>query len=252
MSSTPARLGLFSVIIPARDEEESLPSTVRDIVETFTAEGIPHEIVVVDDGSRDRTWKVLQELQRTFPSIVPTRNASGANGFGRAVVWGLDHSRGDAVVIMMADASDSPQDAVKYWRMLNEGNDCAFGSRFVAGGEVIDYPRIKLLVNRIANALVRIGFNIPLNDTTNAFKAYRRTVIDGCRPFLAPHFNLTVELPLKAMVRGFSYAITPISWRNRKFGVAKLKIKEMGSRYFFICAYVWLEKYFSRGDYRRK
>jgi len=252
MSSGPAPLKLFSVVIPARDEEESLPSTVQDIHDTFTAAGIPHEIVVVDDGSRDQTWSVLLKLKRTIPTLALSRNTSGSHGFGRAVVWGFDHSRGDAVVVMMADASDSPADAIKYWRLLNEGNDCAFGSRFMAGSEVIDYPRFKLFVNRIANALVRIGFNIPLNDTTNAFKAYRRTVIDGCRPFLAPHFNLTVELPLKAIVRGYSYAITPISWRNRKYGVAKLKIKEMGSRYFFICAYVWLEKYFSRGDYRRK
>jgi dolichol-phosphate mannosyltransferase len=250
-SAAPAPLTLLSVVIPARDEEESLPSTIEDIVTTFTAEGVPHEIVVVDDGSRDRTWAVLQELRRKFPTLAPTQN-TGLNGFGRAVVRGLDHSRGDAVVIMMADASDAPSDAVKYWRLLNGGFDCAFGSRFVEGGEVIDYPRVKLFVNRIANFFVRLGFNIPLNDTTNAFKAYRRTVIDGCRPFLAPHFNLTVEIPLKAIVRGYSYTITPISWRNRKFGVAKLKIKEMGSRYFFICAYVWLEKYFSRGDYRRR
>ncbi len=250
--AAPAPLRLLSVIIPARDEEESLPPTIEDIVTTFTAEGIPHEIVVVDDGSKDRTWSVLQTLREKYPSLAPTQNASGAHGFGRAIIWGLDHSRGDAVVIMMADASDSPSDAVKYWRLLNAGHDCAFGSRFVEGGEVIDYPRVKPFVNRVANFLVRVGFNIPLNDTTNAFKAYRRSVIDGCRPFLAPHFNLTVEIPLKAIVRGYSFAITPISWRNRKFGVAKLKIKEMGSRYFFICAYVWLEKYFSRGDYRRK
>ena len=247
----PTPLTLFSVVIPARDEEESLPPTLQDIHDTFTAERIPHEIVVVDDGSTDRTWPVLQELKKKIPTLAPTRNGN-ANGFGRAVVWGFDHSRGDAVVVMMADASDAPGDAVKYWRLLNEGYDCAFGSRFVHGGEVIDYPRVKLLVNRLANFLVRVGFHIPLNDTTNAFKAYRRTVIDGCRPFLAPHFNLTVEIPLKAIVRGYSYKVLPISWRNRKHGVAKLKIKEMGSRYFFICAYVWLEKYFSRGDYRRK
>ncbi len=249
-ASTP--LQLFSVVIPARDEEESLPSTLQDIFDTLTVEGIPHEIVVVDDGSNDRTWTVLQALRQKFPTLAPTQNASGTHGFGRAVTWGMEQSRGDAIVIMMADASDSPADAARYWRLLNEGYDCAFGSRFVEGGEVVDYPRVKLFVNRIANFLVRVGFNIPLNDTTNAFKAYRRTVIDGCRPFLAPHFNLTVELPLKAIVRGYSFAVTPISWRNRKFGVAKLKIKEMGSRYFFICAYVWLEKYFSRGDYRRK
>jgi dolichol-phosphate mannosyltransferase len=249
--SAAAPLTLFSVIIPARDEEESLPPTIADLVGTFTAAGIPHEIVVVDDASRDRTWAVLQELKAKYPTLSPVQNL-GQHGYGRAVVRGLDHCRGDAMVIMMADASDSPQDAVKYWRLLNEGYDCVFGSRFIAGGEVIDYPRVKLMVNRLANLLVRVGFAIPLNDTTNAFKAYRRTVIDGCRPFLAPHFNLTVEIPLKAMVRGYSYTITPISWRNRRHGVAKLKIKEMGSRYFFICAYVWLEKYFSRGDYRRK
>jgi dolichol-phosphate mannosyltransferase len=249
--ASPRPLELYSVVIPARDEEESLPETLRDIHATFTRAGVPHEIVVVDDGSSDRTWKVLQDLKHEIPTLAPTQN-TGLHGFGRAVVWGLDHSRGDAVVIMMADASDSPTDAVRYWELLNRGNDCAFGSRFVEGGQVIDYPRMKLFVNRIANALVRFGFNIPLNDTTNAFKAYRRTVIDGCRPFLAPHFNLTVEIPLKAMVRGYSYAIMPISWRNRRYGEAKLKIKEMGSRYFFICAYVWLEKYFSRGDYRRR
>jgi dolichol-phosphate mannosyltransferase len=248
---TPADLKLFSVIIPARDEEESLPSTVEAIAQTFTAAHIPHEIVVVDDGSKDRTWAVLQELKARHPSLAPTRNP-GANGFGRAVVWGLERSRGDAVVIMMADASDAPSDAVKYWDVLQQGYDCAFGSRFVAGGRVIDYPRVKLFVNRLANLLVRLGFRIPLNDVTNAFKAYRRTVIEGCAPFLAPHFNLTVEIPLKAIVRDYTYAVVPISWQNRRFGEAKLKIKEMGSRYFFICAYVWLEKYFSRGDYRRK
>jgi dolichol-phosphate mannosyltransferase len=245
-------LTLLSVVIPARDEEASLPPTIEDLVASLTAAGVPHEIVVVDDGSRDRTWAVLQELARKYSTLVPTQNASGGNGFGRAVVWGFDHSRGDAIVIMMADASDSPADAIKYWQLLNAGHDCVFGSRFIEGGAVIDYPRVKLLVNRLANFLVRVGFAVPLNDTTNAFKAYRRTVIDGCRPFLAPHFNLTVELPLKAIVRGYTYAITPISWRNRRHGVAKLKLKEMGSRYFFICAYVWLEKYFSRGDYRRK
>src|SRR3954465_1089232 len=172
-------LKLLSVVIPARDEEESLPSTLKEIFATFTAANIPHEIVVVDDGSRDRTWAVLQELQKKIPTLSPTKNASGANGFGRAVVWGFDRSRGDAIVIMMADSSDSPADAVKYWRLLNEGYDCAFGSRFIPGAEVVDYPRIKLLVNRVANFFVRVGFAIPLNDTTNAFKAYRRTVIDG-------------------------------------------------------------------------
>jgi nucleoside-diphosphate-sugar epimerase len=248
--SLPA-LTLFSVVIPARDEEASLPSTLRNLHSAFAREAIPHELVVVDDGSQDSTWAVLQSLQAEIPELVPVRNP-GPHGFGRAIVKGFDAIRGDAVVIVMADASDAPEDAVRYWRLLNEGYECVFGSRFVKGGRVVDYPRVKLLVNRAANFFIRILFAIPLNDTTNAFKAYRRGVIEGCRPFLSPHFNLTVEIPLKAIARGYSWTVTPISWQNRRHGVAKLKIKEMGSRYFFICMYVWLEKYFSRGDYRKK
>ena len=251
MSASPEPLALFSVVIPAHNEEESLPPTLEALYATLLREGVPHEIVVVDDGSRDRTWAVLQEWKQRIPTLAPVQNP-GPHGFGRAVVYGLNHMKGDACTIMMADASDAPDDAVRYWRLLNEGWDCVFGSRFVKGGKVVDYPRVKLAVNRLANFLVRLGFAIPLNDTTNAFKAYRRTVIEGCRPFLSPHFNLTVEIPLKAIVRGYTWTVIPISWHNRKYGEAKLKIKEMGSRYFFICAYVWLEKYFSRGDYRKR
>jgi dolichol-phosphate mannosyltransferase len=182
-------------------------------------------------------------------ALTPVRN-EGQHGIGRAIDYGLDHMRGDAVVIMMADESDDCRDVVRYWRLLNEGWDCVFGSRFVRGGGVIDYPRLKLLLNRLANFFIRVVFAIRLNDTTNAFKAYRKTTIEGCRPLIAPHFNLLVELPLKSIVRGFSWTVMPITWRNRQTGISKLKIKEMGSRYLFICAYVWLEKYFSRGDYK--
>jgi dolichol-phosphate mannosyltransferase len=152
---------------------------------------------------------------------------------------------------MMADESDDCRDVYRYWATLNEGWECVFGSRFLGGGGVIDYPRLKLALNRLANLFVRLLFGMRLNDTTNAFKAYRRYVIEGCRPLLSPHFNLTVELPLKAIVRGYSWTVIPVTWRNRRTGEPKLKIKEMGSRYLFIVLYVWLEKYFSRGDYHR-
>ena len=244
-------LKLLSIIIPARNEEGCIASTVEHLHLELRLHHVPHEIVVVDDGSSDSTWNILCELKETIAELAPTQNA-GLPGFGRAITWGINHSKGDAVVIMMADESDDCRDVVRYWKTLNQGWDCVFGSRFIKGGGTIDYPRFKLFVNHCANCFIQLLFRIPLNDTTNAFKAYRREVIEGCRPLIAPHFNLTVELPLKAIVRGFSWTTIPITWRNRRTGEPKLKIKEMGSRYFFICAYVWLEKYFSRGDYRRR
>lgn len=243
-------LKLLSIVIPARDEADALPATVEHLHLELNLNQIPHEIVVVDDGSKDQTWTILQQLQKKIPALYPVQNP-GQNGFGRAIVFGLRRCTGDAVVIMMADESDDARDVVRYWKLLSEGWDCVFGSRFVKGGGVIDYPGVKLFLNRLANFFIRVVFGISLNDTTNAFKAYRRTVIQGCEPLIAPHFNLTVELPLKAIVRGYSWTVVPVTWRNRRFGQAKLKIKEMGSRYFFICAYIWLEKYFSRGDFRK-
>jgi dolichol-phosphate mannosyltransferase len=241
----------LSVVIPARDEEGCIASTVEHLHVELRLHGIPHEIVVVDDGSTDRTWDILQDLQRRIPELRPIHNG-GANGFGRAVAQGMNEITGDGVVIMMADESDDCRDVVRYWQTLNQGWECVFGSRFLPGGGTIDYPRFKWVLNRLANFVIRIFFRISLNDTTNAFKGYRRTVIDGCRPLIAPHFNLTVEIPLKAIVRGYSWTVTPITWRNRRTGKAKLMLKEMGSRYLFIILYIWLEKYFSRGDYRKQ
>ena len=244
-------LQLLSVVIPARDEEGCIASTIEHLHVELRLNNVPHEIVVIDDGSNDATWRVLQQTQERVPALRAIQNC-GEHGFGRAIVLGFDQAKGDAVVVMMADESDDARDVVRYWKVLNSGYDCVFGSRFVRGGGVIDYPRLKLWINRLANLFIRVLFNVTANDITNAFKAYRREVIDGCRPFLSPHFNLTVEIPLKAIVRGYTWTVIPITWHNRRTGTGKLGIKEMGSRYLFICLYVWLEKYFSRGDYQKK
>lgn len=242
----------LSVVIPAYNEQESLPETLQTLYAALHKENIDHEIFVVNDNSKDGTLQVLEELSKTIPSLVYQTNA-GPNGFGYAIRFGLERFSGDCVAVMMADMSDSPQDLVAFYRKMVEGNfDCVFGSRFIKGGKVYDYPRHKYFLNRLVNNGVRMVFRIRYNDFTNAFKLYKKTTIKGVAPLLSPHFNLTLELSLKAVIRGYSFAILPNSWTNRKFGKSNLKIREMGSRYFFIFLYCLIEKFFSRGDFHKK
>jgi dolichol-phosphate mannosyltransferase len=240
----------LSVVIPAHNEAESIGDTVEQTAAELERAGIEYEILVIDDASTDGTAGVVQSMAE-HNSNVTCRRSHLPPGFGHAVRAGLELYTGDAVAIMMADLSDSPRDLVLYYRVLEHGYDCAFGTRFGHGGGVTDYPRFKLVLNRIANAGIRVLFQHGYNDTTNAFKAYRRYVIDQLQPLLSNHFNLTVELPLKAIVRGYTYAVVPVTWTNRQHGESKLRVQEMGGRYLFIIFYVWLEHHLSRGDYRR-
>lgn len=242
----------LSIVIPAYNEEESIEETIESIVNALTKIRIDHEILVINDNSKDNTLEVLARLAERYPTLRYLTN-TGPNGFGNAVRYGLDHFTGDCVAVMMADLSDSPYDLIKFYTtMVEKGTDCVFGTRWSDGGETIDYPFVKKIINRLANMIIRVVMNIKYDDTTNAFKLYKREVIEGVRPILVPHFNLTIELPLKAIIRGYSYAFVPNTWTNRKYGVSKLKIKEMGSRYFFILMYCFIEKYFSKGDFKRR
>lgn len=241
--------GLLSVVIPAHNEEGQIEETVTALVRALDEAAIAHEILVVNDNSRDRTEAILQHMSAAMPSVRYINNPA-PNGFGLAVRTGLAEFRGDAVAIVMADGSDPPQDLVRFHRKLEEGYDCVFGTRFSRGGSTTDYPWPKLMLNRFGNQVIRALFLIRYNDVTNAFKLYRRSVIAGLQPLLAYHFNLTVELPLKAIVRGYRYAVEPNGWINRKEGLSKFRVREMGSRYLFIILYCLLEKWLSRQDYR--
>lgn len=241
----------LSVVIPAYNEEGSIEETLQTLYAKLLEENISHEIIVTNDNSKDSTEEVLKTLQTTIPTLVYYTN-KGPNGFGYAVRYGLERFTGDCVAVMMADLSDSPDDLVTFYKTMIQGNyDCVFGSRWIKGGTVHDYPATKKIMNRIFNTLVRLLFRIKYNDCTNAFKLYKKETMHGLKPYLSPHFNLTLELPLKAIVRGYNYVVLPNSWRNRKAGESKLKIKEMGSRYMFIAFYCLIEKYFSRGDFKK-
>ncbi len=241
---------MFSVVIPAHNEQECIMSTMESLHLAIKHERLRFEIIVVADHCTDDTEKIVAEFAKKNKHVKLVINRASP-GFGMAVKAGLDEYSGDAVAIFMADASDRPADLIKYFKLIQDGDECVFGSRFIRGASVVDYPPHKLILNRIVNHAAKILFNLKTNDTTNAFKCYRREVIDGCRPLISPHFNLTVELPLKAAIRGYRYKVIPISWRNRATGVSKLKLKEMGSRYLFIILYCLLEKWMVGKDYRR-
>ncbi len=240
----------LSLVIPAHNEEGCIEETVRAFHDQLKQEGIEHEMLVINDNSTDGTEEILRNLSSEISELRYLKNHP-PNGYGLAVRLGLENFRGDCVAIVMADLSDRPIDIVKYFRKMEEGYDCVFGSRFIKGGKIIDYPKFKYCLNRFTNILISLLFGIRYNDTTNAFKLYSKETISGLKPLLSHHFNLTVELPLKAVVRGYRYAVIPNHWRNRKEGQSKLKIKEMGSRYFFIILYCLLEKWLARGDYKK-
>jgi dolichol-phosphate mannosyltransferase len=240
---------MLSIIIPAYNEAGHIENTINDIASTLRKKNILHEILIINDNSQDETENILKSVSSKYSEVHYLNNPPPNNGYGYAVRYGLEMFQGEIVAIMMADGSDSPTDLIRFYEKINEGYDCVFGSRFIPGGETIDYPWPKLMLNRLANLAIQFLFITPCNDITNAFKMFRRDVIAGVQPLLSNHFNLTVELPLKALVRKYKYAVVPNSWYNRKEGVSKFNIKEMGSRYVFIIFYCYLEKLLVRGDY---
>ncbi len=223
----------LSVVIPAHNEEGQISSIVNKIYVELKNKHISHEILVINDNSSDNTKQILQQLSKKISSL-KFITKSAPNGFGLAVKKGLENFKGEYVVIMMADESDSVKDLIAYYKELENGNDCVFGSRFIKGSKIVNYPKFKLLFNRLTNYFIKTMFHLKTNDITNAFKGYHKNVIKTIQPFISDGFELTAEIPLKAIINGFSYKIIPISWKNRKKGVSKLRILKEGKNYIRI------------------
>ena len=232
---------LLSIIIPAYNEAKNLPATMSGLEEKLVAEEIPFEIVVVNDNSSDDTSAVVDSLIREFPNIVKV-DRTPPGGYGRAIRSGLAACQGEAIIICMADMSDDPEDVVQYYRKLEEGYDCVFGSRFMQESKLVNYPLLKLVVNRLVNYVIKIIFWCEFNDLTNAFKAYKREVIEVCGPYHSCHFNLTVEMSLSALIRKYHIAQIPINWYGRTWGCSNLSMRQMGRRYLEVIIKCYVEK----------
>jgi dolichol-phosphate mannosyltransferase len=240
----------LSVVTPVHNEGDCIKPVVEDLIKELELNNIEYEFVLINDNSTDSTPSILNNLASTYKGI-KVINSEPPKGFGRAIRKGLDNVLGDIVVIFMGDGSDDSQDVIKYYNKILEGYDCVFGSRFIKGSTVAGYPKMKLILNRLGNKLIQLLFLVKYNDVSNAFKAYRIEVIREIQPLVSQFFNITVEIPLKAIIRGFSFAVVPINWNGRESGVSKYNIRQLSRKYFFSILYVWLEKFLLKEEIRK-
>ncbi len=232
---------LYSVLIPAYNEEKNIIPTLERLAAALRAESIPFELLVVNDNSTDNTVAVIEEKAKEIPEIHLVHNWP-PGGLGRAIRCGLHHYRGEVLAVVMADSSDNPADVVRCYRKIEEGYDCVFGSRFMKGGSVTHYPPVKLVVNRIVNHAMQLLFLTHHNDLTNAFKVYRRHVIQSILPLQAAHFNITIEMSLSSLIRRYRIAQVPITWSGRTWGISNLRLRKMGRRYLCTLLMIWCER----------
>ena len=229
----------LSIIIPVRNEE----SLIKKIFEQLQSKlkNLSYEIIFINDFSTDNTVSVVKKLIETNAQINVYDNQR--KGLGGAISQGINKASGDAVCIMMSDLSDNIDDLEKYYNIIkNENIDAVFGSRFIKGSKIIDYPKKKLILNRIFNIITKLLFISDYNDFTNAFKIYRKSALLKTFPLVSESFNIFLELPLKIISRKMKYKIIPISWINRKEGASKFDIKELRAKYLFTLIYCLLEK----------
>ncbi len=229
----------LSVIVPAHNEEYHLEAVVKELHGEFLKERIDFEIIIVNDNSKDRTQEIAERLAKELRNIRPVHRERD-NGFGRAIKEGLANAEGECAILVMADSSDHPKDVVRIFRKLEEGYDVVYGSRFMRGTKVYNYPLVKLILNRLANHFIRFLFLMKENDITNAFKGYKMCVIRALWPIKSDHFDITAELPLRAYVLGFTKTVVPVDWYGRESGVSKLSVMRMARRYLQTVFRIWI------------
>jgi len=231
----------ISLIIPIQNEEDVILETLKKLEESWIVQ-LDHEILIINDYSTDKSVELIKNENFKKLKVILLDNPNV--GLGSAIKCGIDNSSNEFINIYMADMSDSIGDLKTYYEKIkdNKSLDAIFGSRFVKDSKVMNYPKIKLLLNRLANNLIKIIFFSKYNDFTNAFKIYKKTTLVKLYPLVSENFNIFLELPLKVECRKFKYEIIPISWNGRKLGDSKFKLNEISSKYIFTMLYCLLEK----------
>ncbi len=220
----------LSLIVPFRNEKEYAKEVISSIYDYLSDKKIDFEVIAVDD-STDETWDILKSLEKKYKKFKAVQGDKPP-GYGKAIRKGFAMAKGDVMIPFNGDMCDSLDDAMKYIKIIKEeGYDMAFGSRYMEGGKVINYPSNKVMVSKLGNLFLRVIFGIKCSDVTNTFKGFSRKSIQVINP-KGDSYEIGLELALKGVKKGLTYKTIPISWTGRKYGVSKMKILKSIQRHF--------------------
>ena len=208
----------LSIVISLFNEEESLPELVSWIESVMNKEGYSYEILMIDDGSKDASWKIIKELSEKNPSI---RGISFRRNYGKsaALYHGFKAAEGRVVVTMDADLQDSPEEIPELYRMVvEEGYDIVSGWK----KHRFDNKLTKNLPSKLYNATARWVTGIKLHDMNCGLKAYRNEVIKHIEVYGEMHRYI----PYLAKNAGFDKITEkPVQHQKRKYGVSKFGLE---------------------------
>lgn len=223
----------LTVVIPARNECEVLEQTLSALVRHLS--NIEHEILVVNDHSEDSTCKIVEDFAKEHPRVRLVQNED-EGGFTNTLKCGFAQARGDAIVSFMADLCDDPATIPVMLAKFDEGYDVICASRYMSGGEKLGGRAIQSFFSRFVGLTIRVLAKIPTHDISNAFKMYRREVIQNMNIEEAG-FASSMEIAVKAFVKGYRITEVPTRWRGRTKGKSKFRVLKVYKDY--LRWYVW-------------
>jgi glycosyltransferase involved in cell wall biosynthesis len=211
---------LTSIVVPVYNEAENIQAFLRDLESQFYE---PHEVLIVYDFVEDNTLAAIAAMQPACTNVRLVHNQLD-KGVLNALKAGFQASRGDVVVVMMADRSDEPKDVAEMARLIRAGADVVAGSRYARGGRQEGGPLLKRTLSRLAGVSLHYLGGLPIRDATNNFRAYSRRVIEQIPIEGEAGFALALELTLKAHWRAWRLAEVPTTWRDRTAGRSRFRL----------------------------
>jgi glycosyltransferase involved in cell wall biosynthesis len=210
----------ISIIVPVYDEADNIQFLLRDLEREVVE---PHDVLIVYDFPEDTTLPAIAAMHPTCPNVRLVYNRLG-KGVAYALKAGFQASRGDVVVVMMADRADEPADVPAMARLVRAGADIVGGSRYIRGGAQEGGPLLKRTLSRFAGLTLYYLAGLPIRDATTNFRAYSRRVIEGIPIESKRGFCVALELTLKAHWQGWSISEVPTIWHDRMAGQSRFRL----------------------------